>query len=512
MAWLKKYSLNWPAPVYVLLLAAFPVLYLYAHNMVETNFGDALLALALSLAGGVVLWALLTLILRNARKAGIAVAVFLLLFFTYGRLYEAMESSALFVPKDAFLLPIMLVIWGYYCVYFISRAKRDFRTTTTVLNIAAVALIAINLFTIASYEVKTARLRPEAPVETPQDTGASPVNNSTLPDIYFIIMDEYAHPDTIRGWCGYDNSGFIKSLEDKGFFIASQSKTRAPMTPQCLAQVLNMEYLTPGWEWDASEKDFVQITASEGEYPGDPPFSQATFRKIGYSKVSDFLKAQGYQYIVFGNSFSATTYEQYIKDTADLHFNYFETEASPWVSEFQKTLWMTTMLRPFYMRLVGGQDERAWRSQTLFTMEQLKELPEVAGPKFVFAHLYCPHQLFVFGPAGQHVDPANYQEYGDKQFYRGQYIFMSTEIEKVLDVLLKESTTPPIIILQSDHGLRPLWPKIEIGPDEWHKILNAMYLPGMDYSALSQSISPVNTFRLIFNYYFGANYPLLEND
>ena len=39
-----------------------------------------------------------------------------------------------------------------------------------------------------------------------------------------------------------------------------------------------------------------------------------------------------------------------------------------------------------------------------------------------------------------------------------------------------------------------------------------MYLPGMDTAMLSVSISPVNTFRLIFSQYFDADYPLLEDD
>jgi hypothetical protein len=42
------------------------------------------------------------------------------------------------------------------------------------------------------------------------------------------------------------------------------------------------------------------------------------------------------------------------------------------------------------------------------------------------------------------------------------------------------------------------------------KILNAYYLPqGADQ--LYPSISPVNSFRLVFNSYFGTNFPLLED-
>ena len=509
MTWFKKYFLNWPVPVYVLLLAAFPVLYLYAYNIAETKFGEAALPLALSLAGAVVLWALLTLILRNARKSGIAVAIFLLLFFTYGRLYEFLENWGLLVPKHGYLLPAMLFIWAY-CVYFIGRTKRDFRITTTVFNVVAVALIAINLINIASYQVRMARLDTGTPGESPAESPANPGEPSTLPDIYFIILDEYAHPDTIKEWCDYDNSEFIDSLADKGFFTASQSKTRTPSSPHCLAQVLNMDYLTDPMSWDEEKKDYIETIS--GKYPDISPWSDANYQKIAYSMVSDFLRAQGYQYIFFGNWLSSARWDKYMEDNADLYFNYYLSAGTPWVSEFQETLWDTTMLRPFYRYILGSQYEIAYRRQTLSTLEHLKALPEMEGPKFVVAYLMCPHEAFVFGPRGEVVHTINWYNYRDKQYYLGQYIFMNVEIEKMIDALLEKSEIPPIIILQSDHGLRPHHTGIEIGGDEWHKILNAMYLPGIDYDELSDSISPVNTFRLIFNHYFDANYPLLGDD
>jgi hypothetical protein len=42
-------------------------------------------------------------------------------------------------------------------------------------------------------------------------------------------------------------------------------------------------------------------------------------------------------------------------------------------------------------------------------------------------------------------------------------------------------------------------------------ILNAYYLPYGGSELLYDSISPVNTFRLIFNYYFDGDYELLED-
>jgi len=477
-----------PVVFYPLLFAVFPILFLYTYNIAETSLNDVWLPLVISVAAALVLWAGLSLILRSLSKAGFATAIFLVFFFSYGRLYDGLNYLGVFVPKHAYLLPAMLFIWGY-CVYFISRSRRDFRITTRMLNIVAVVLIAINLFNIGSYQVKLAGLGDVTPAETSETTADNTTELNTLPDIYFIILDEYAHPDTMKEYYDYDNSQFIESLEDKGFFIASESRTRTLHTPQIVAQILNMEYLD------------------------DEPWSEATYRKMAYSRVADSLKAHGYRYIYFGHVYDIDRWDSYMEDNADLYFNYYVEAATIWVSEFQEILWNTTMLKPFYYHLVGNQYENAWRRQILYTLEHLKAMPEVASPKFVYAHIFCPHPPWLFGPQGEYVDRANWANFEDKQFHLGQYIFISGEIERVVDVLLKKSEMPPIIILQSDHGIRP-WhmPTVDGGNYEWQKILNAMYLPGMDYEQLSESISPVNTFRLIFNQYFGADYPLLEDE
>ena len=41
--------------------------------------------------------------------------------------------------------------------------------------------------------------------------------------------------------------------------------------------------------------------------------------------------------------------------------------------------------------------------------------------------------------------------------------------------------------------------------------MNAYHLPNKDDSLLYPSMSPVNTFRIIFNYYLGADFDLLED-
>ena len=47
--------------------------------------------------------------------------------------------------------------------------------------------------------------------------------------------------------------------------------------------------------------------------------------------------------------------------------------------------------------------------------------------------------------------------------------------------------------------------------DERMGILNAYYFPDQDYSKLYKGITPVNTFRIILNKYFGTDLDLLED-
>ena len=83
---------------------------------------------------------------------------------------------------------------------------------------------------------------------------------------------------------------------------------------------------------------------------------------------------------------------------------------------------------------------------------------------------------------------------------------------------MSQSEVKPIIIIQSDEGPYPKGYSYRI---ELHKllstdlkrkfgILNAYYLPDAGNNYLYPDISPVNSFRIIFNEYFGKDYKMLK--
>ena len=475
-----------PVVIYPFLFAIYPVLFFYGHNVDEMSISQILIPALVSIFSAILLWAFLSWILKDMGKAGLATSLALLFFFFYGHFYELLEKQDVFVPKHSLLLPGALLVLGY-CIYFIKIAHRNFQTTTKILNVVAVVLIAINVGTIASYEITKAWARSQA--VKPQDSAITTVDQTklnTMPDIYYIIFDEYASLSTIKEFYGYDNSQFVTNLTEKGFFVAQASKTKIMYTERSIASALNMEYLSGA----------------------DEPFTPLAFQKIVNNKVVEFLVAQGYQYVYFGSWFEFGRYEI----NADLRYNFYDlSEHSAIVSEFSRIFWNSTMVRPFYDYLTQDQYETYYRAGLINTLEQLKKMPEVTGPKFVFAHIMSPHHPFVFGANGERVGLAGFYNWGDRQFYLGQYIFITKQMEELVDVLLEESASPPVIIIQSDHGVRPIHPGIEIGGDEWQKIFNAYYLPGDGEKLLYDSISPVNSFRIVFNHYFGTNYDLLED-
>ena len=105
--------------------------------------------------------------------------------------------------------------------------------------------------------------------------------------------------------------------------------------------------------------------------------------------------------------------------------------------------------------------------------------------------------------------PENYDE-----LYAYQILYLNKLILSTIDQILERSKRPVVIILQADHGDGKYLEGNTItkqGVDIRSAILNAIYFSDYTYEDLYPSMSPVNTFRIIFNKWFGANYPLLPD-
>ncbi len=173
------------------------------------------------------------------------------------------------------------------------------------------------------------------------------------------------------------------------------------------------------------------------------------------------------------------------------------------------------MVVPSFFELDFEYPNRIHRERVLFTLNELKTIPSYPGPKFVFAHIISPHYPFVFTEDGTPViDP----EVNDKDAplnerktaYREQITYINAELIDILNEIIGESKIAPIIIIQGDHGPRENYSEEYIR----HRmnILNAYFIPENLYSnSLYPHISPVNSFRIVFNSLINADFALLED-
>ena len=97
---------------------------------------------------------------------------------------------------------------------------------------------------------------------------------------------------------------------------------------------------------------------------------------------------------------------------------------------------------------------------------------------------------------------------------------VNQKVEVMVDEILAQSKEPPIIIFQADHGPASTFEEPDGGGwespttemlRERMQILNAYYLPSGGDRLLYDSITPVNTFRVIFNSYFNATFELVDD-
>ncbi len=477
----------------VILVAAYPVLALYAYNVEAVDAINALRPLMISLGAAVLLLLLFRLILRHWGKASLVTSITLIMFFSYGHLYSAakqLNESAVSLGHHRIFAPLFLVVW-LLLFWLIARQKGDLRVANqTVTVIAAIALI-FPLFSMGRFLLNRSHTA-SAAVEQQTATLAA---GGTKPDIYYIILDGYSRDDTLQDFFDYDNSEFLQALEDMGFYVARCSQSNYAQTQLSISSSTNMDYL------QSIDKiyDDPQNT-SRAALPG----------MIRSSTVRKFLEEQGYEIIGFDSGFSWTNLIDADFYLAPSVGSVKYMGMSGGANEFEVLLLKTSagllladasIKLPELLKPDLSGPRRLHRERILYILDELPKIPRLPSPKFTFAHIVAPHTPYVFGSNGEPIGG----EVDGVAAYRDQLIYVNKRVLPVLQQIIEGSETPPVIVLQADHG------GVRTNLQDRMRILNAYYLPQGGEAELYPGISPVNSFRLILNHYFGTSYPLLED-
>ena len=479
-------QIGWQSiPFYPFSFAVYPVLALLAFNISEVGFSSGFRPLLLSLVLAGLLFLAFYGVFRERQRAALLTTLILILFYAYGHIYillKGLNIDGFYLFRHRTLVPIWLVL-AVFLVWWTSRKSINLDATTHVLNIIGLFLLALPLVQLLSFSLQS-----RVSLTLTNSTALSLETDSQSPDIYYIILDGYGRSDVLKNEYGYDNSDFLNTLKDLGFTVADCSQSNYAQTQLSLASSLNFDYL------EALSDRFV--TGSQDRTGLD--------ELIHHSAVRESLEKAGYRTVAFATGFLATE----IRDA-----DHFLSPEHSWgtLNEFESLLMETTMARllqdsnRFGMQNTGSE---LFRERTLFALDQLDDVARMPGPKFVFVHLVVPHPPYVFGPTGGPVEPAEAgttKTQEGARHYRDQAIYISSRMAEVIPQMIANSSTPPIIVIQGDHG-----PTVASSPRSRMSILNAYFLPGAKVS-IDSTITPVNTFRLILNRYFGQGLELLED-
>ena len=476
------------------LFAAFPVLFLYSHNVEQVSATVIPLPLILILVGTVVLYAVFWLMLRNGLKAGLVTTLFIVLFFVYGHVADVVlgvKIGNLVIGRARYLL----LFWALLFLagsWRIIKVSSDLHGITGFLNKMSVVLIAIPLV-FAVLSPPTIHVDVPAPPKPSKE-----IENP--PNIYYIILDAYARADILKEYFDYDNSSFLKALRERGFYIAERSTSNYYWSHMSTASALNLMYL-----------DEVVAQMSEKSKK-----NQSILEILRHNNAAKFLKQYGYQFVAF-----STGCENLEISNADIY-----ASAPLVLSEFQNLLLNMTAI-PILLEKLTQYQYNAHRKRILYTFDYLPEMTKLETPVLVFAHIVAPHPPFVFGRNGEWIHNDHVWSMADAdqfledrslktyiQGYTDQLTFINKKVLETVDNILELSDIPPVIILQADHGSRSqmVFDDLEkTDMKEAMSIFNAYHLPSDGDSLLYDNISPVNSFRVVFNHYFGASYPLLKD-
>ena len=480
----------------------YAVIGVYSRNSAEIPVQWIMRPLLVLLLLMAVTFSLFQLILKDSQHAGLASTLALFWFF-FGHFHRTLLEQSVFWDTRLGVI-LAFAVWTIPLTMLGSKqawARISNRNlVTSFLNLTSVFVVLMPLYLTGSALIQT--IWQTRAYKTHQEENAliDLDVRSSQPDIYLIILDAYGREDFLKDIYGFDNGEFIDFLEERGFYVANQSTPNYPQTGLSLSSLLNMQYL------DGFTKGF-QNTNIRG------PINDL----LQNSEVRRSLRNAGYKFVALP---SATLFTQ-IRN-ADVYYkitlgdlNEFEgLLLSSTIANLAIDVWGLDVPVPSYA---------LHRRYILFSLDTLENVAGVNGPKFVFAHIMAPHPPFVLDESGfpvQSVRPYNMGDasgfMGTHEEYTSDYVgelrYLNERLMKVVDAILVQSKQPPIIIIQGDHGPGNYFNMVE--PDneclrERYSILNAYYFPDGNYGDLYPMITPVNSFRIVLNRYFGTNLELL---
>jgi hypothetical protein len=461
---------------HTIFLVIFFILLRYNDNLDELIFSDLFYVFLIIIPIIVGFTILLKILIKNQIKSTLLSSFILGLFFIYQPIWSALHGfqiANIEIGRNIILLPIIGII-SIIIIYKFMKSKKDFRKILTISYGIILILIIFNVTEIVYYSTFNDSNIDEQLIKKFSK------ELSEFRDVYYIILDEHSSTEALEKYMNYDNSDFDKSLESMGFFIPEKSFSNYIDTRHSIPATLNMNYIEFDSELSVKEKE-NKLT-----------------KMVQNNAVTKIFENNGYNVIQFYNEFNMK-----IKTNTNIEL----CNENIGKSQFLSFVLDNTPL--IFVEKFTNQEYDEYKKNRLCIFNEMPILDEkYIQPIFVYAHILLPHTPYLFTYNGSSTSYDNKMEVNSER-YISQLQFTDKKILELVKKLL-EKETPPIIVIQSDHGYR-------VGTNNYAEIdqsfsnFSAFYFPEAVIEDSENSFTNVNSFRILFNTNFGTNYEIIEN-
>jgi len=447
-------------------------------------------------AASLIIAGIFFLLVRNLHRACVYALPVILIFYFFCDLKDSLYNwnDKIFISKYAFLLPTIIILL-LLIFRWIRKSKSDFRKLFLFVNVTFVFFIFYEVTGIAISDILGNR-KNQSKHSINSDNYIS-CDSCVHPDIYYFVFDAYTSSRVLQSEFNYNNAHLDSFLKRKHFYIVANSRSNYNLTPFSIGSTLNFDYLQG-------------LNTKKAYYLNDylPGVSI-----VNENKLIPILRKEGYE--IFNHSiFKFKDFPSTIPafDLWELNLVY---ERHNIFKNIDKDIgWL--IRRYLHFTKIQNDDnftyeierDKHFTNTVTALLQTIKSKNK--SPKFTYGHLLLPHKPYTYDHAGNKI-PFTRKKMTiaeDKNAYINQLRFTNKIVDTLVQSILLYAKKPSIIILQSDHGYKYFDDRKK---DLEFANLNAIYFYNQNYKLLNDSLSNVNTFRVVLNTFFKKRYPLLKD-
>ncbi|RZK11076.1 MAG: hypothetical protein EOO46_08090 [Flavobacterium sp.] len=422
-------------------------------------------------------------LLKQTKDRSLFVSILIaLLFFFFGAAQDLfIRNSITKVIGKTYVLPILFLAPVFYVLLKRPNITFWLRGLTFSLHFFFLSEFLLLLLSIPNFNQQPT-ISNLAVLKNTQAKTSEQLN------VHHIIFDGYTNSNTLRKLFNFKNP-LDSFLKKEGFYIAGKTKSNYNFTPYSLAATLNLQYLNLNEKQLA--RDYKNYLLGAKVYQENSIFR--FFEKEQYTSS---------HFAIVDNTKHLDKLGTFVPKTPRYSLRYQTLERivmNPWL--WQKAIRSSKETIPSPVK-----ESLRYYAQYNF-QAQKHALAFAPEPNFRFTQFLLPHEPYAFSKGSlDSLQLSDLMDHGNG--YIKQVEYANNLIVNLVSELKRNDRN--IIILQGDHGFRN-YDFSRFSPFMQNETLNAFYFPDQNYTLLYDSISLVNTYRVVLNQYFHQNLPLIKD-